>query len=40
MYKKMPKLNPVNEQVETIEIIDTDIVVKENAPPTVSEETH
>ena len=40
MYKKKPKLNPVNEQVHTIEIIDTNIMVKENAPPAVSEETH
>ena len=43
MYKKKPKLNPVVEQeeiVETIEIIDTDTMVKDNAPPTDSEETH
>ena len=40
MYTKKPKLNPVNEQFETIEIIDTDTVVKNNAPPAVSEETH
>lgn len=33
MYRKNPKLNPVNEKEETIEIIeviDTDTVVKEN----------
>ena len=36
MYRKKPKLNPVTEQVETIEIIDTDTMVKENAPPAVS----
>ena len=40
MYRKKPKLNLVTEQVETIEIIDTDIVVKDNAPPAVSEENH
>ena len=40
MYRKKPKLNPVNEQVETIELIDTNTVVKENAPPTFSKETH
>ena len=40
MYKKKPKLNPINEQVETVKIINTDAVVKENSPPTVSYETH
>ena len=43
MYRKKAKLNLVLEQeerIETIEIIDTDIVVRDNSPPTVSEETH
>ena len=40
MYRKKPKLNPVNEEVETIEVIDTDTVVKDNAPCAISEETH
>lgn len=43
MYRKKPKLNHVNEQdetVETVQIIDTDIVVRESKAPTVSEETH
>ena len=40
MYRKRPKLNLVNEQVETIEILDTDTMVKDNAPPIVLEETH
>ena len=40
MYRKKPKLNHVNEEVETIEVIDTDTVVNDNAPPAVFEETH
>lgn len=43
MYKKMAKLNPVIEHeeiVDRVEIIDTNIVVRDNAPPRVSEETH
>ena len=40
MYRKKPKLNFVNEEVETIEVIDTDTTTKNNAPPTVIEEIH
>ena len=40
MYRKKQKLNPVNEEVETVEVIDTDTVVKDNSPPVVFEETH
>lgn len=43
MCREKPKPNPVNEQeetVDTIETIDTNIVVKENTAPVVSEETH
>ena len=43
MYRKKPKLNLVIEQeeiVDTVEIIDTDLIVRDNAPPTISKETH
>ena len=40
MYRKKPKLNPFNEVVETIEVIDIDTTVKDNAPPTEFEEEH
>ena len=40
MYKKKTKLNPVIEKEETVKTIETDIVVRDDAPPTVSEETH
>jgi len=43
MYRKKPKLNPVNEQeetIETVEIIDTDTMVKRNIAPVLSKETH
>ena len=43
MYRKKPKLNLVNEQeqiVETLQIIDTGIVLREKTAPIVSEETH
>ena len=43
MYRKKPKPNLVIEQeeiIDTVEIIDTYIIVRDNAPPTVSEVTH
>ena len=40
MHRNKPKLNPVNEEVEKIEVIDRDTVVKDNVPPTVSKETY
>ena len=49
MYRKKPKLNPVNEEeeqgeiigiVETLKIIDRETMVRENIAPLVSEETH
>jgi len=43
MYRKKPKPNLVNEKeetIETVEIIDTETVVKKNIAPLVSKETH
>jgi len=43
MYRKRTQLNPVNKQeevIDTIEVIDTDIVIQENALPSGSNETH
>ena len=40
MYRKKTKLNPTIEQEETVETIETYIVVRDDAPPTLSEETH
>ena len=42
-YWKKPKFNPVTQQedtIETVEIIDTDTMIKKNTAPRVSEETH
>ena len=36
MYKKKTKLNLVIEQEEIVETIETDIVVRDDAPPTIS----
>ena len=38
MYKNKPKLNSVNEGVETIEVADIETTAKDNAPPTMIEE--
>ena len=37
-YSKKSKLNPTNKEVETIEVIDTEIAAKDNAPSTIIEE--
>ena len=34
----MPKLNPANKEVETIEVIDIKIAAKDNVHPTIIEE--
>ena len=42
-YRRKPKLNPVNEQedtIETVEIIDIDTMVEKSKGLAVSEETH
>jgi len=49
MYKKKPKLNPINEQeeqeeivetVKTLQIMNTNAGVRESTTPLVLEETH